>query len=391
MLTSIADLDLSKKRVLLRLDLNVPIKDGEVTSDERIKASLPSIEYALKHNAAVIILSHLGRPTPEVFEAEFSLEPVAKRLEQLLKKPVRFERDWLDGVDVKPGEVVLAENVRFNAGETNNDSELAKRMAELGDVFVMDAFATAHRCEASTVGIVQYAKQACAGLLLMQEMDALKSIMDKPKRPLVAIVGGSKVSTKLKLLDALSKMVDVLIVGGGIANTFIAANGYSIGNSLYEADLLDEAERIQRYMANEKKILPLPADVVVAEKLSASVESYDESIEQVAEDEKIFDIGPETAKAYVKLIESAGTILWNGPVGAFEIDQFAHGTETIAKAIAKSKAFSVAGGGDTLAAIEKYGVVNDISYISTGGGAFLNYLEGKDLPAIAALKEACTK
>jgi phosphoglycerate kinase len=301
---------------------------------------------------------------------------------------VRFEREWLEGVEVEPGEVVLCENVRFNIGEKESNSDLCKKMAALCDVFVMDAFATAHRAEASTSGIIEFAKESCAGPLLTKEIEALDAVLEKPKKPLLAIVGGAKVSTKLKLLDALSHKVDALIVGGGIANTFILAQGYDVGGSLCEPDLIDEAERIVEAMAEKKGEFPLPKDVIVAEKMSASAEAYDEEVDQVGDEEKIFDIGPSTIKLYEKLIAKAGTILWNGPVGAFEIKQFAAGTEAVAKAIANSKAMTVAGGGDTLAAIAKYKLASKIDYISTGGGAFLAYVEGQELPVLAALKKS---
>jgi len=388
-----ADLKLKGKRVLIREDLNVPMKDGEVTSDARIQAVIPTLKLALEQGAAVMVMSHLGRPNGMGFEPELSLRPIADHLSRLLKKPVRFESDWLKGVDIKAGEIVLLENVRFHKGETENNEELSKKMAELCDIFVMDAFATAHRAEASTAGIAKFAKVACAGPLLLSEVEALEKILNKPKRPLVAIVGGSKVSTKLKLLDSLAKTVDTLIVGGGIANTFIAANGYFVGSSLYEPDLIDEAERVMNIMQERDASLPLPTDVVVAERMTANAEAYDEPVSQVSDDEKIFDIGPDTVKTYVDIIKKAKTILWNGPVGAFEIDQFAVGTEAVAKAVAQTsgKAISVAGGGDTIAAIDKYGLTDKISYISTGGGAFLAYLEGKELPAVAALREHAGK
>lgn len=382
-----ADLQLKGKRVLIREDLNVPMKEGEITSDARIQAVLPTLKMALDQKAAVMVMSHLGRPIPGSFDPELSLEPIAQHLSKLLKTPVRFENNWLDGVDIKAGEIVLFENVRFNEGEAENNEELSKKMAELCDVFVMDAFATAHRAESSTEGIAKFAKIACAGPLLLKEIEALDAVMTKPKRPLVAIVGGSKVSTKLKLLESLAEIVDILIVGGGIANTFLAAKGYVVGASLHEPDLIDEAERIMTLMEAKGHAVPLPVDVIVAEKMTEAAESYDEPIGQVSDDEKIFDIGPETTAMYMDIIKTAKTILWNGPVGAFEIEQFSHGTKAIAKAIAENKGVSVAGGGDTLAAIEKYNLEDKISYISTGGGAFLAYLEGKGLPAIDALKK----
>lgn len=381
------DLPLKGKRVLIREDLNVPMKEGEIASDARIQAVLPTLKFALDQKAAVMVMSHLGRPTPGSFDPMLSLEPIAQHLSKLLKTPVRFESNWIDGVDINPGEIVLFENVRFNEGEADNDEALSKKMAQLCDIFVMDAFATAHRAESSTEGIAKFAKIACAGPLLLKEIEALDAVMTKPKRPLLAIVGGSKVSTKLKLLESLAERVDILMVGGGIANTFLAAKGYVVGASLYEPDLIDEAERIMNLMEEKGHAVPLPVDVVVAEKMTESSESYDEPIGQVSDDEKIFDIGPETTAMYVNIIKTAKTILWNGPVGAFEIEQFSHGTKAIAKAIAKNKGMSVAGGGDTLAAIEKYDLEDKISYISTGGGAFLAYLEGKGLPAIEVLKK----
>ena len=380
------DLSLKGKRVLIREDLNVPMKEGEITSDARIQAVLPTLKLALDQKAAVMVMSHLGRPTPGSFDPMLSLEPIAQHLSKLLKTPVRFESNWIDGVDINPGEIVLFENVRFNEGEADNDEALSKKMAQLCDIFVMDAFATAHRAESSTEGIAKFAKIACAGPLLIKEIEALDAVMTKPKRPLLAIVGGAKVSTKLKLLESLAENVDILMVGGGIANTFLAAKGYVVGASLYEPDLIDEAERIMNLMEEKGHAVPLPVDVVVAEKMTDVAESYDEPIGQVSDDEKIFDIGPETTAMYVDIIKTAKTILWNGPVGAFEIQQFSHGTKAIAKAIAENKGVSMAGGGDTLAAIEKYKLEDKISYISTGGGAFLAYLEGKGLPAIEALK-----
>src|SRR3990167_8558585 len=380
------DLPLKGKRVLIREDLNVPMKEGEIASDARIQAVLPTLKFALDQKAAVMVMSHLGRPTPGSFDPMLSLEPIAQHLSKLLKTPVRFESNWIDGVDINPGEIVLFENVRFNEGEADNDEALSKKMAQLCDIFVMDAFATAHRAESSTEGIAKFAKIACAGPLLLKEIEALDAVMTKPKRPLLAIVGGSKVSTKLKLLESLAERVDILMVGGGIANTFLAAKGYVVGASLYEPDLIDEAERIMNLMEEKGHAVPLPVDVVVAEKMTDVAESYDEPIGQVSDDEKIFDIGPETTAMYVDIIKTAKTILWNGPVGAFEIQQFSHGTKAIAKAIAENKGVSMAGGGDTLAAIEKYKLEDKISYISTGGGAFLAYLEGKGLPAIEALK-----
>lgn len=384
---AMSDLNLKGKRVLIREDFNVPIKNGEVVSDVRIRAALPTIKEALKAGAKVILVSHLGRPTEGVFDEAFSLAPVAKVLTKLLKQEVPLLHRWLDGVNMHDASVVLLENVRFNHGETGNTAELAKKMAALCDVFVMDAFATAHRAEASTSGVIKFAKEACAGPLLLSELASLNKIMEKPTHPVVAIVGGSKVSTKLALLDSLVKKVDFLIVGGGIANTFLAAEGYTVGKSLYEADLIDEAERLMVEAKQRKAEIPLPIDVVVAERLADNAESYVRLVSQVDDTEKIFDIGPDTIKHFLSIIKKAKTILWNGPVGAFEIEAFSHGTKAITHAIAESKAFKVAGGGDTLAAIEKYDVEEKIDYVSTGGGAFLTVLQGAPLPVIEAFKE----
>lgn len=380
-----SDLDLSNQRVLIREDLNVPISKGQITSDTRIRMAIPTLQTALTAGARVMLLSHLGRPEEGFFDEEHSLAPVAACLSELLGMHVPLVRDWLSGVDVAPGQIVLCENVRFNPGEKANDPELSKQIASLCDIFVMDAFATAHRAEASTCGVIEYVPLACAGPLLAQELDALKRGLESPKRPVVAIVGGSKVSTKLPVLDSLSKKVDVLIVGGGIANTFLAAQGYDVGKSLYEPDLIDEADRLINLKTGAK--IPMPIDVIVAETFSAEAESYSKEINQVDEDERILDIGPQTAKLYNTFIQKAGTILWNGPVGAFEIEQFSHGTRAIGEAIAKSKAFSIAGGGDTIAAIDMFGLNEKISYISTGGGAFLSFLEGEALPAVVALEK----
>jgi len=385
------DVDLSNKRVLIREDLNVPIKEGVITSDVRIQAAVPTIKKALEANAAVIIVSHLGRPTAGEYEEKFSLAPVAKRLSELLGQPVALVKDWVDGVDVQPGQVVLCENARFNIGEKDNNEELAEKMAKLCDIYINDAFATAHRKEASTYGIAKYASVACAGLLLDTELEALAKIMDKPERPLVAIVGGAKVSTKLKLLNSISKVVDTLIVGGGIVNTFLAAKGHSVGDSLYEPDLTDEAEELLAKADSGKIDLPMPTDVVIAEEFSPDSEACTVKIDQVGDDDKILDIGSDTAKQFADILGKAKTIVWNGPVGAFEIDQFSNGTQTVANAVANSDAYSVAGGGDTIAAIEKYNIKDKISYISTGGGAFLAYLEGDKLPAVAALEENYNK
>ncbi|ANH11611.1 TPA: phosphoglycerate kinase [Legionella pneumophila] len=386
-LIKMSDIDLSGKRVLIREDLNVPIKDGMITSDQRLQAALPTIKSALDSGAAVIVLSHLGRPEEGKYEKKFSLEPVADYLRKNLEYPVRFVKDYLSGVDVKPGELVVCENVRFNPGEKANDEALAKKLANLCDVFVMDAFGTAHRAQASTYGVAQYAPVAVAGPLLIRELEALNQVLKAPKKPIVAIVGGAKVSSKLSLLKQLVGMVDVLIPGGGIANTFLKAQGFEIGISLYEPDLLDEARHIL-ILAKEKGCqIPLPTDVVVGKTFSETCPAFNKSLSNVAEDDMILDIGPETIRDYVDLIHEANTIIWNGPVGVFEFPQFAYGTRAIAIAIAESDAFSIAGGGDTLAAVDLYDLNQQISYISTGGGAFLECLEGKTLPAVAILQE----
>ncbi len=381
------DLDLRGKRVLIREDLNVPLADGKVTSDTRIRAALPTIQHALDKGAKVMVMSHLGRPKEGEFDEAFSLAPVAKRLSELLGVKVRLERDWLDGVVIADGEVVLCENVRFNAGEKKNDPALSKRMADLCDIFVMDAFGTAHRAQASTCGVGEIAPIACAGPLLAAELDALSRALESPKRPLVAIVAGSKVSSKLTVLESLSTVVDQLIVGGGIANTFIAAAGHNIGNSLHEPDLIAEAKRLMAQAKARGGDIPLPTDVVIAEEFSASAEADIRKVDGVADGEMILDIGPDTAEMYAEILKTAGTIVWNGPVGVFEFDQFGEGTRVLAQAIAESPAYSIAGGGDTLAAVEKYAVADRISYISTGGGAFLEFLEGKTLPAVAMLEQ----
>jgi phosphoglycerate kinase len=383
------DLDLRGKRVLIRADLNVPMEQGKITSDARLRASLPTIRQALDKGAAkVMVMSHLGRPKEGVYEEQYSLAPVAKRLEELLGRPVKLVKDWLDGSwQQEPGEVVLLENVRFLPGEKADDPELGKKMAALCDVFVMDAFATAHRAEASTHAVAKFAPEVCAGLLLMKELNALRQALEHPKRPLLAIVGGAKVSTKLGVLETLAQKVDQLIVGGGIANTFLAAQGLKIGKSLYEPELVPQAKRILEQAKARGAEIPLPVDVVVAKELSPSAKAEVKAITQLAEDDLILDIGPKTAEHYAALIHSAGTIVWNGPVGVFEIDQFGAGTRKIAEAIAKSSAFSIAGGGDTLAAIEKYGVGEGIDYQSTAGGAFLEFLEGKKLPAVEILEQ----
>lgn len=380
------DLDLAGKRVLIREDLNVPIEGGSITSDARIRASLPTIRHAIEKRARVILLSHLGRPKEGEFSAENSLAPVAERLGELLGQSVRLVADWLDGVACEPGEVVLCENVRFNKGEKKDDEALSRRMAALCDVYVMDAFGTAHRAEASTHGVARYAPIACAGPLLVGELEALERALAKPARPLVAIVAGSKVSTKLTVLESLLGKVDKLIVGGGIANTFLAATGMNVGKSLHEPDMLDTARRLLEQARTRGAEIPMPTDVVVASEFASTAVATVRDVSAVGAAELILDIGPKTAAQLAGILQSAGTILWNGPVGVFEFDQFGAGTRAIAEAIAKSKAFSLAGGGDTLAAIEKYDVEDGISYISTGGGAFLEFVEGKTLPAVAALE-----
>lgn len=390
-LPKMSDFDLKGKRILIREDFNVPLKNGEITSDLRIRAALPTIKQALKAGGKVMLMSHLGRPHEGTYDETFSLAPVARRLSSLLKMEVPLIHHWLDGSHIGDHPIVLLENVRFHHGETDNNVELSKKMASLCDIFVMDAFATSHRMEASTYGIIKYAKQACIGPLLISELEALSKVLDKPNHPVVAIIGGSKVSTKLALIDSLVKKVDYLIIGGGIANTFIAAEGYTVGKSLYEADLIDEAERLTVEAKQRGAEIPVPVDVVVAERLSEEAESYARLISQIDDQEKVCDIGPDTIKNFIAIIKKAKTILWNGPVGAFEIEQFSKGTQAIAKAIADSKAFKVAGGGDTLAAIEKYKIANKIDYISTGGGAFLTFLEGKKLPVITALEDRMAK
>ena len=380
------ELDLTGKRVMIREDFNVPIEAGRVASDARLRAALPTIELALDRGAAVILLSHLGRPVEGEYSDEFSMAPVAEHLSGLIKRPVKLQKDWLDGVDIKPGEVVLCENVRFNAGEKGNDEALARSMAALCDIFVMDAFGTAHRAQASTEGVIRFAPTACAGPLLSRELAELGRALDEPQRPTLAIVGGSKVSTKLTVLEALMSKVDELIVGGGIANTFIAASGYSVGKSLYEPDLIHEAQRLIRLAHKKGGEIPIPKDVVVADSFSKDAKAHTRLVDQVGDDEMILDIGPLTAAKYATMIQNAGTVIWNGPVGVFEFKNFAAGTRAIADAIEVSHAFSIAGGGDTLAAIDQFDVKDGVSYISTGGGAFLEYVEGKTLPAVAALE-----
>ncbi|WP_226469082.1 phosphoglycerate kinase [Luteimonas panaciterrae] len=384
------DLDIQGKRVLIRQDLNVPVEHvdgqpGKVTSDQRITASLPTLRFALEKGAAVMVMSHLGRPKEGVWSEEDSLAPVAARLSELLGREVPLIRDYLDGVDVAPGQIVLLENCRMNVGEGKDDEALSKRYAALCDVFVMDAFGTAHRAQASTHGVIKQAKQAAGGPLLMAELDALAKALDNPARPLLAIVAGSKVSTKLELLSSLVGKVDQLIVGGGIANTFIAAQGYGVGKSLVETDLIDTAKKIMADAKARGADIPIPSDVVVAPAFSADAPATVKAVDAVTAEDMILDIGPDTARRYAELIGKAGTVVWNGPVGVFEFDAFGKGTEVLARAIAASKAFSIAGGGDTLAAVDKYGIADDLSYISTGGGAFLEFLEGKELPAVTAL------
>jgi phosphoglycerate kinase len=380
-----ADLDLAGRRVLIREDLNVPVKQGQVTSDQRITAALPTIKLALEKGAALMLMSHLGRPKEGVWSEEDSLAPVAKRLSELLGFEVPLIKNWLDGVQVAPGKVVLLENCRMNMGEAKDDETLSKKYAALCDVFVMDAFGTAHRAQASTHGVIAQAKIACGGPLLMAELDALAKALLNPARPLIAIVAGSKVSTKLELLSSLVGKVDQLIVGGGIANTFIAAMGYGVGKSLCENDLLDTARKIISDAKARGADIPIPSDVVVAPNFAADAPATIKQVNEVGNDDMILDIGPDTAARYAEMIKHAGSVIWNGPVGVFEFDAFGKGTEVLAKAIAQSNAFSIAGGGDTLAAVDKYGVEAGISYISTGGGAFLEFCEGKELPAVTAL------
>ncbi|MDR6696200.1 phosphoglycerate kinase [Stenotrophomonas sp. 1337] len=379
------DLDLSGKRVLIRQDLNVPIENGRITSEQRITASLPTLKRALEQGAAVMVTSHLGRPKEGVWSEADSLTPVAERLSVLLGREVPLVRDWVDGVDVQPGQLVLLENCRMNVGEGKDDEALSKKYAALCDVFVMDAFGTAHRAQASTHGVIRFAPVAAGGPLLMAELDALALALDAPAKPLLAIVAGSKVSTKLELLANLVGKVDQLIVGGGIANTFIAAAGYKVGKSLYEPDLLDTARKIVADAKARGADIPLPVDVVTAKQFLPDAAAEVKAVDAVAEDDLILDIGPQTAAQYAQLIAKAGTVVWNGPVGVFEFEAFSKGTEALARAIASSPAFSIAGGGDTLAAVDKFDIAQQVSYISTGGGAFLEFLEGKTLPAVAAL------
>jgi phosphoglycerate kinase len=375
------NVDLTNKRVLIREDLNVPVKDGKVTSDARIRAALPTIKLALAAGAKVMVMSHLGRPTEGQYEDAYSLQPVATHLASLLGQDVPLVKDWLDGVEVESGQLVLVENVRFNLGEANDDDALSRKMAALCDVFVMDAFGTAHRAQASTHGVAKFAPIACAGPLLSAELEALEKALAKPARPMAAIVGGSKVSTKLTVLESLSDKVDQLIVGGGIANTFLAAAGFPVGKSLYEKDLIPQAKALMA-----KTSIPLPEDVVVATAFAPDAVATVKNAADVAPDDMILDIGPKAAIAFAALLEKSQTIIWNGPVGVFEFDQFGGGTKALAMAIANSKGFSIAGGGDTLAAVDKYDIADRVSYISTGGGAFLEFVEGKVLPAVAMLE-----
>jgi phosphoglycerate kinase len=384
---AMADLDLNGKKVLIREDLNVPVKDGKVTSDARLRAALPTIRLALEKGATVMLMSHLGRPTEGQFDAAYSMAPVVDYLAAALDVSVRLENDYLNGVETTAGSVVVFENVRFNVGEKSNDDALAKKLAALCDVYVMDAFGTAHRAQASTHGVAKYAPIACAGPLLVNELDALSKALDNPKRPLVAIVGGSKVSTKLTVLESLSHVVDQLIVGGGIANTFIAAAGHDVGKSLYEPDLIAEARRLMEQAQANNAEIPLPTDVVTGKEFSADTRAETKPVTEIEEDDMIFDVGPDTANMLAEKLKTAGTIVWNGPVGVFEFEAFSNGTEVMANAIADSDAFSIAGGGDTLAAIDQYGIADKMSYISTGGGAFLEFLEGKKLPAVEVLEQ----
>ncbi|HAE89921.1 MAG TPA: phosphoglycerate kinase [Idiomarina baltica] len=384
---AMTDLDLQNKRVLIREDLNVPVKDGKITSDARLRAALPTIKLALERGAKVMVMSHLGRPTEGEYEEQYSMAPVADYLNDALEQPVSLAKEYLDGIDVAQGQVVVFENVRFNKGEKKNDDVLAQQLANLCDVFVMDAFGTAHRAQASTHGVAKYAPVACAGPLLAAELDALGKALDNPKRPLVAIVGGSKVSTKLTVLESLSTVVDQLIVGGGIANTFIAAQGHNVGKSLYEKDLVPEAQRLMAAAKAKNAEIPLPVDVVTGQAFSADTVAETKAVESIKDSDMVFDVGPKTSEMLAEKLKAAGTIVWNGPVGVFEFEAFSKGTESMANAIANSEAFSIAGGGDTLAAIDQFNIADKISYISTGGGAFLEFLEGKKLPAVEILEQ----
>lgn len=380
------DLDLAGKRVLIREDLNVPIKDGAVSSDARIRASLATIQQAHAAGAIVILMSHLGRPKEGQYDKAYSLQPVAERLSVLLGEFVRLEKDWLDGVDGQVGDIILCENVRFNVGEKANDEALAKKIAGLCDVFVMDAFGTAHRAQASTHGVAKHAPLACAGPLLAAELNALGRALDKPAKPMLAVVGGAKVSSKLTVLDAMLDKVDQLIVGGGIANTFIVAKGYSVGQSLYEPSLVEEAKKLLIKAEKNGADIPVPVDVVCGKSFSEEAEAVVKLVKDIEEDDLVLDVGPQTAQRYADMVKAAATIVWNGPLGVFEFEQFSHGTEVLARAIATSDGFSIAGGGDTLAAVDKYEIADKVSYISTGGGAFLEFLEGKELPSVSILQ-----
>ncbi|WP_018693594.1 phosphoglycerate kinase [Algicola sagamiensis] len=381
------DIDLQGKRVLIREDLNVPLKEGRVASDARILAALPTIQLALEKGAQVMVMSHLGRPSEGMVDDQYSLQPVVNYLQDTLDVPVRLEKDYLNGVSHQDNEIIIFENVRFNQGEKANDDTLAQQLASLCDVFVMDAFGTAHRAQASTHGIAKYAKTACAGPLLVAELEALSKALEKPARPMVAIVGGSKVSTKLQVLETLSSKVDQLVVGGGIANTFIAAQGHNVGQSLFEDSLIPDAKRLMENAQDIGGDIPVPSDVIVGQAFSAEAEAILRPVSDIQQDDMVFDIGPDSAEVLAQIIAKAGTIVWNGPVGVFEFEQFSQGTERVAQAIAESRAFSIAGGGDTLAAIDKYQIADKVSYISTGGGAFLEFLEGKKLPAVEVLEQ----
>ncbi|WP_342227521.1 phosphoglycerate kinase [Rickettsiella endosymbiont of Rhagonycha lignosa] len=386
-LTSLEDIDLQNQRVLIREDFNVPLDKGKITSDARIKAALPTIQYALKKGAAVILLSHLDRPKEGFVTHELSLAPIAARLQELLGHPVRFITDWLNRFKISPGEVVLCENVRFQTGEKKNDPILAKKIAKLADIFVMDAFATAHRSEASTVGVAQFSPQVCAGLLLMSELKALSKALETPARPLLAIVGGAKVSTKLTLLSSLLNKVNSLMLGGGIANTFLVAQGYSVGRSLFEIDLVNKAKKLLEVSKQLQVEIVLPTDVIVATEISANAKTTVKKVTEIKKNEMILDVGPESIINYTEVVRRAASILWNGPLGVFELAPFEQGTRALSYAIANSPAFSIAGGGDTLAAIEKYAIADKITYISTGGGAFLEFIQGNTLPILAILQE----
>ncbi|MCX7120319.1 MAG: phosphoglycerate kinase [Gammaproteobacteria bacterium] len=393
--TKMSDLNLKNQRVLIREDFNVPMKDGVILDDTRIRAAIPTIQYALDHGAAVILMSHLGRPIENppgdgvadpLFQRGFSLQPISMRLSELLDNPVRFMADWINGFSINPGEIVLCENVRLLKGEKACDDQLSQKMADLCDIFVMDAFATAHRAESSTAGVARFAKKKCAGLLLDAELTALTNALTHPKKPVIAIVGGSKVSTKMQVLDSLLDKVDVLIVGGGIANTFLAAEGFSVGNSLIEKDWIIPAKKLLEKAANKKVLIPLPIDVAVAKSFSASEKAVIKLINDIDSDDMILDVGPKTAETYAEIMKNAKTIIWNGPVGVFEFPEFSAGTKALASAIADSSAFSIAGGGDTLSAIAQFNIAEKISYLSTGGGAFLEWMEGKALPGVEALQ-----